>query len=30
MPARARAAATCSIVLWTGIIIAGRMIAYLH
>jgi hypothetical protein len=29
-PARARAAATCSLVLWAGIIIAGRMIAYLH
>lgn len=29
-PLRARAAATCSLVLWTGIIIAGRMIAYLH
>jgi hypothetical protein len=29
-PLRARAAAACSIVLWTGIIIAGRMIAYLH
>lgn len=29
-PLRARAAATCSIALWTGIIIAGRMIAYLH
>ena len=29
-PARARAAATCSLVLWTGIIVAGRMIAYLH
>jgi hypothetical protein len=29
-PLRARAAATCSIILWTGIIIAGRMIAYLH
>jgi hypothetical protein len=29
-PWRARAAATCSVVLWTGIIIAGRMIAYLH
>jgi hypothetical protein len=29
-PLRARAAAVSSIVLWTGIIIAGRMIAYLH
>lgn len=29
-PLRARAAATCSLVLWTGIIVAGRMIAYLH
>lgn len=29
-PLRARVAATCSLVLWTGIIIAGRMIAYLH
>jgi len=29
-PLRARAAATCSLALWTGIIIAGRMIAYLH
>jgi hypothetical protein len=29
-PLRARAAAVSSIVLWTGIIVAGRMIAYLH
>ena len=29
-PLRARAAAVSSIILWTGIIIAGRMIAYLH
>lgn len=29
-PLRARAAATCSLVLWMGIIVAGRMIAYLH
>jgi hypothetical protein len=29
-PIRARAAATCSLALWTGIIVAGRMIAYLH
>jgi hypothetical protein len=29
-PVRARAAATCSLVLWTSIIVAGRMIAYLH
>ena len=29
-PLRARTAATCSLVLWTGIIVAGRMIAYLH
>jgi hypothetical protein len=29
-PLHARAAATCSLVLWTGIIISGRMIAYLH
>jgi uncharacterized membrane protein len=27
-PRRARAAAVCSLVLWTGIIVAGRMIAY--
>jgi hypothetical protein len=29
-PIRARAAAICSLVLWAGIIVAGRMIAYLH
>jgi hypothetical protein len=29
-PLRARAAATCSLALWTGIIIAGRLIAYIH
>ncbi|MDW5264676.1 MULTISPECIES: DUF6644 family protein [Acidobacteriaceae] len=29
-PLRARIAATCSLTLWAGIIIAGRMIAYLH
>jgi len=29
-PFPARAAATSSLLLWTGIIIAGRMIAYLH
>ena len=29
-PARARAAAACSLILWTGIIVSGRMIAYLH
>lgn len=29
-PLRARTAATCSLVLWAGIIVAGRMIAYLH
>lgn len=29
-PLRARTAAICSLVLWTGIIVAGRMIAYLH
>jgi hypothetical protein len=29
-PLRARATATCSLVLWTGIIVAGRMVAYLH
>jgi hypothetical protein len=29
-PLRARAAATCSLLLWTSIIVAGRMIAYLH
>jgi hypothetical protein len=28
-PRRARMAAICSIVLWTGIIVAGRMVAYL-
>jgi hypothetical protein len=29
-PLRARTAATCSLVLWMGIIIAGRLIAYIH
>jgi hypothetical protein len=29
-PLRARATAACSLALWTGIIIAGRMIAYIH
>jgi hypothetical protein len=29
-PLRARAAAICSLVLWAGIIVAGRMIAYLE
>jgi len=29
-PLRARAAAVCSLVLWAGIIVAGRMIAYLE
>jgi uncharacterized membrane protein len=29
-PRRARVAATCSLLLWAGIIIAGRMIAYLE
>jgi hypothetical protein len=29
-PLRARVAATCSLTLWVGIIVAGRMIAYLH
>lgn len=29
-PLRARAAATSSLLLWSGIIVAGRMIAYLH
>lgn len=29
-PLRARAAALCSLTLWAGIIIAGRMIAYLN
>jgi hypothetical protein len=29
-PVRARAAAACSLILWTGIIVSGRMIAYLH
>jgi hypothetical protein len=29
-PIRARAAAACSLILWAGIIVAGRMIAYLH
>ncbi|HEY0264847.1 MAG TPA: DUF6644 family protein [Granulicella sp.] len=29
-PIRARAAATASLLLWAGIIIAGRMIAYIH
>jgi hypothetical protein len=28
-PRRARVAATCSLLLWAGIIVAGRMIAYL-
>lgn len=30
IPLRARAAAVCSLVLWAGIIVAGRMIAYLE
>jgi hypothetical protein len=29
-PLRARVAAVCSLVLWAGIIVAGRMIAYLE
>ncbi|AXC11878.1 putative membrane protein [Acidisarcina polymorpha] len=29
-PVRARLAAVCSLVLWSGIIVAGRMIAYLE
>ena len=29
-PLRARVAATCSLMLWAGIIVAGRMIAYLE
>ena len=29
-PFRARAAAICSLLLWSGIIVAGRMIAYLE
>jgi hypothetical protein len=29
-PMRARAAGVCSLFLWGGIIVAGRMIAYLH
>jgi hypothetical protein len=29
-PLRARAAAVCSLTLWAGIIVAGRMIAYLE
>lgn len=29
-PFRARAAAVCSLLLWSGIIVAGRMIAYLE
>ncbi len=29
-PWRARAAAWCSLLLWTGIVISGRMIAYVH
>jgi len=29
-PVRARAAAICSLVLWTGIIVAGRLIAYVN
>jgi hypothetical protein len=30
VPLRARAAAVCSLVFWAGIIVAGRMIAYLE
>jgi hypothetical protein len=30
IPWRARAAAWSSLVLWTGIVVAGRMIAYIH
>jgi hypothetical protein len=30
IPFRARAAAICSLLLWSGIIVAGRMIAYLE
>ena len=29
-PGRARAAAVCSLVLWAGIIVAGRLIAYVN
>lgn len=29
-PLRARVAAVCSLLLWSGIIVAGRMIAYLE
>jgi hypothetical protein len=29
-PPRARAAAVCSLALWAGIIVAGRLIAYVN